>query len=184
MKFTEILECLAIALGYASYENFEKSTGFKVTKAKGYNESGLWLDNFEDKLYASYSSTTYIYIQPNTTTNPFTDKDVLSSLKAKVAGKLRQQRVLESIKQKGIIKIKEFIAASFNGEERLVDTSDIQFEIYKRFVVGGITFGYSGTITGEVFDIIQNEYCNYDRMYAVTTAMNAFFKSKKLQHDS
>ena len=183
MKGIELIAYAAKALGYQSADQFHASTGIKLEATSGYNYYGLSLTN-TDHLYASYSSPSILGVPADLATDPFVDKELIKSLKARVSTKMRQQRKLETIKQEGISKIRAFLSNSFGRPGHLIADSDITFMPHCMFNVAGVVFRYYGTITEASFNIADREFAEFKRMYEIVNTMDRFFNDKQTRHDS
>lgn len=183
MTEIQLIAHAAKALGYQSAEQFHASTGLKIEATSGYNFYNLSISN-TDPFYSSYSSPSVVGILADITTDPFTDKETFKSLKARVSSKVRQQRKLDIIKQKGITKIRAFLSDSFGRPEYLIEDSDIVFLPHCMFNVAGVVFRYYGTITEETLHINDKEFCEFKRMHEIVNTMDRFFNDKQTRHDS
>lgn len=181
----KIREHTALSLGYENYTSFYESTGLRVD----FRTDNLFafIYNKKDPFYQSYSTSSTIHLDTYdiyTDINPFSCPLKLKELKNKVSAKLRQQRVLESIKQKAIGIITDFISNSFDVKRDLIESSDILFMSYSQFSVANIVFSYSGTIKDEVFEVTGSNYMSYRRAYDLSTTIKDYFNLKQENHDS
>jgi len=183
MTDQEVKEAVAEIVGCSSYDHFLSSTGLGVFINRSTYNPGIQINNETDKLYKSYTRPTYVMCKPSLDKAMFIADIDEVSLKTRVSAKVRQTRVLEQIKQTGIKTIKDYITKVFELPEGLIETSDIEFQDYWTFVIAGVIFRYSGTISGKDFIINNYEHLTHEDMYKSVMTINAYFELKQASRD-
>lgn len=172
----------AIALGYEDHKEFQEKTGLGITEST----YGVYVGNAVDYFYMTYSSLSSVSLNKNLP-DPFADPACLKQLKKRVNDKLKQQRVLEDIKQHARETIKLFLMDSFEIDEDKIESSDIVFDLQRRFMIAGKPFYYFGNITNKSFEIISGSYTTFRNMFEITRNITEYFNNKpekQEQYDS
>lgn len=153
-KIKKIINNLIEDLGFKTEEEFENSTGFKITKAYSWKNGDIIAVNFKDPFFNSITGSTEIDVSKSRDEN-------LIEYNLKIKYKIRQFKKLNLIKQIGIDKIITFISKSFWIDPKLIKTTDIIFHTYKIFRVGGVPFSYEVILKDNSFTIYTYQNDKY-----------------------
>lgn len=152
---------------------------FKTVYNLDINASGTHVTvEYINKLHRSYGKPT-VFPMSVLTTDAKISKAVVKKLRGTISRKKAQMKIFDVISDKGIEAVRTFISESFKLDKELIEESDIIWENYMRFSVGGVIFCYYGHIYDVSFEVINVTQISYKVAYDKALKVRKYFLDKE-----
>lgn len=182
MKTPEVLlKEIVEALGYLSADDFENVTRCTLEisdNVTAYRYNMIFISH-KDGFAKSYTDSSTTSIDKDSRTEGYPIKtSIIDEIKRKVKSKVTQLRKIDAIKERAVKDIIVFINETFDIPLKYIDREDISFQQYSRFSFAGRSFGYSGTLIRNEFQITTYVYGEVKYFYEKMRDIRAYYAVK------